>query len=262
MILKIIIYLFFILYPGPDVFGAPEALKWNEKKSTHFIIYYKKAPLDFVQSLEEMAEYYYEDITRNLGFTRYKGWSYDNRAKIYIYDDDKDYVESAKQARWSHGVADSKDKEIRTFPAAHGFFDSTLPHELGHIIFREFVGFKAEIPLWFEEGVAMYQEKAKRWGVHEIVLKAVEDGKFIPLKDLTHLQLYSNSDPELVSLFYAESASIVNYIINELGQFRFVNLCREFQKGTRRFEENFKKVYVQFKSLDDLNKAWVNYLKK
>jgi len=70
---------------------------------------------------------------------------------LNIYDNADDYVQAGKMASWSHGVASPKNKVIRTFPAAHGFFDSTLPHELGHIIFREFVGFKAQVPIWFEE---------------------------------------------------------------------------------------------------------------
>lgn len=233
--------------------------EWKERKSGHFIIYYKNAPLDFIESVEEMAEYYYEEITRNMGFTRYKSWSWDERARIYIYDDVKDFQQTGEYATWSEGVASSRQRVIRSFPAAHGFFDSTLPHEMGHIIFREFVGFKAKIPLWFEEGVAMYQEKARRWGAHEAVRQAIKDGKFMSLNDMTAIELSGRMSTEKVQIFYAESASIVNYIIDELGQQRFINLCRKLPDGDP-FEWVFSSVYVRFKDLDALNKAWVDYL--
>jgi len=198
---------------------------------------------------------------KNLGYRRRKSWTWDERAKIYIYDNADHYVESAKQARWSHGVASPKKKIIRTYPSAHGFFDSTLPHELGHIIFREFIGFKTIIPSWFEEGVAMYQEKAKRWGANETVKKSLEDGSFVPLDQLRFVRLNKNTEAKIVNLFYAESASIVYYMLSEWGHSRFVRFCRKLEDGFK-FEEALKTIYVRFKSIDRLNKAWVSYLKK
>jgi len=239
------------------VSGAQE---WKEYKKNHFIIYYKSAPLDFVQSVEDMSEYYYEEITKNLGFTRYKGWTWDERAKIYIFDDKEDFIKNGRHADWSHGVASPKEKTIHTFPASHGFFDSTLPHELGHIIFREFIGHKAKIPSWFEEGVAMYQEKAKRWGANKFVREAMEEGRFIPLPELSVMRLTKKTDQDKVILFYAESASIVNYMISELGEQRFVRFCRKLNDGDK-FERALESIYVRFKDVEKLNQAWVNYLK-
>ncbi len=241
-----------------EVLGSDQ---WNEYKGPHFIIYYKDAPDEFVHSVEKAAEQYYQEITENLGFTRYKNWTWEDRAKIYIYRDNDDYVRSSRQARWSHGAALAREKVIRTFPAAHGFFDSTLPHELGHIIFREFVGYKSDIPLWMEEGVAMNQEQAKRWGTDKIVKEAMAIGTFMPLEKLSRSRLYGNADQKMVELFYAESASVVNFMIKELGEFKFIHLCRELREGSR-FEEALHKVYLRFQNISDLNKLWVDYLKQ
>ena len=232
---------------------------WQKYSRNHFIIYYKEAPLDFVKTVHEAAERYYKEIAKNLGFTRFESWSWDERAKIYIYDDAEDYQMNAGTYKWSHGAASPSQKIIRTFPSAHGFFDSTLPHELGHIIFREFIGFKARVPLWLEEGVAMYQEKAKRWGADKAVKAAMENETFIPLKNLTYHRL-SKADQATVQLFYAESASVVYYMITELGKQRFVRLCRKLQQG-KIFDNALHLGYARFKNQDDLNKSWVKYLK-
>lgn len=256
--------LFLILTITVAVFTRPALAqedKWEEYKGQHFIIYYKDAPEDFIKSIESMAEHYYEEITQNLGFTRYKSWSWDERAKIFIYRDADDYVNNARMAKWSHGASSAKDKVIRTFPSAHGFFDSTLPHELGHIIFREFVGYKSQLPLWLDEGVAMYQEKARRWGSTKDVQEALANGTFLSLQQLTDLQLSNNSDQNLVNLFYSEAASIVYFMITQLGEYRFVNFCRELKEGNS-MEEALKVAYVRFSNLDALNKAWVDYLKQ
>jgi len=244
---------------GTNSFSARKV--WKEYRTRHFLIYHKNAPQDFIKTVEDSAERYYDEITDNLGFTRHKSWSYDRRAKIYIFNDKEDYIQGAKQMGWSHGVALSQLKIIQTFPSAHGFFDSILPHELGHIIFREFIGPYARIPLWFEEGVAMYQEKAKRWGAHQEVKKAIENGSFIPLPELSRVRLSGLSDKALVNLFYAESASFMNYFINEQGKYRFIKFCRKLKSG-KKFDQALRAVYVRFKSVEDLNKSWYRYLKK
>ncbi|MCK5581181.1 MAG: hypothetical protein KAJ18_07895 [Candidatus Omnitrophica bacterium] len=257
---KIIICMLIGMF-GFVAFSGAEEVKWEEERATHFIIYYKDAPKDFVKEVERSAEDYFDEITRNLGFTRYGGWSFDRRAKIYIYSDKEDYVASSRQAGWSSGAVNVKDKIIRTFPAAHGFFDTTLPHELGHIIFREFVGFHTPLPLWLDEGVAMFQEKAQRWGAHKEVKKVIKNGRFKSLTELSQLRLGRNSSTELVSLFYSEAASIVSYMVKELGEYRFVSFCRRLKEG-KTFEQALRSAYSRFSTIKDLNKSWVDFLKR
>ncbi len=233
---------------------------WKKDRSRHFIIFYKSAPRDFVTAVEESAEDYYDNITRNLGFVRYDTWSFDKRAKIYIYDDHQDYMRSGKYADWSNGVVSARTKTIRTFPLAYGFFDSTLPHELGHIIFREFIGFHAKVPVWFEEGVAMHQEKARRWGANRIVREAMKGGSFIPIDKLNYVRLGKDTSKEMLQIFYSESASFINFMIKKFGRYRFVRLCQKLKNGIP-FEQALKEVYGKYNSLRRLNEAWINYVK-
>jgi hypothetical protein len=132
-----------LLVAGPAFAEEP----WKEFHNSHFLVYYQDAPVTFAEDVAKEAEEEYDNIARNLGFTRYQGWTWDKRAKIYIFNDQEHYVASANPS-WSHGTTSTVNRVIRTFPTAHGFFDTTLPHELGHIIFREFVGEATAIPLW------------------------------------------------------------------------------------------------------------------
>lgn len=240
--------------------AAATAGQWNQFKASHFIIYYQDAPPDFVKEVEKSANAYYDEIARNMGFTRYKGWTWDERARIYIYNNYDHYMAESRSAGWSAGHAYTRDKVIRTFPAAHGFFDTTLPHELGHIIFREFIGENAHVPLWFEEGVAMYQEKARRWGAHRAVKEAIENKTFIPLPEFDRIRLYKDTPAETVSLYYTQAASVVNYLITGHGQTRFVRFCRQLQEG-KLFMEALRSVYARFDSLEKLNRDWIRFLK-
>ena len=256
---------FFSLWVMMSVFAAAgncaaPPVNWKEYKAQHFVIYYKNISQDFLKEVEKSAESYYYEITQNLGLVRYDHWTWEKRAKIYIYDDNEDFVKNGDQAGWAAGVASAHGKIIQTFPAAFGFFDSTLPHEMAHIIFREFVTERADVPLWFEEGVAMLQEKAKRYGVDKFVQSAMEKNEFIPLTKIHNMRLYKNSDSKDVELYYAESASVVHYMMSELGESRFVQFCRALKEGLS-FEEALGKVYYRFKTIDDLNKAWINFLK-
>jgi len=248
------------LFLTADILAAPSSQKWEEQKGQDFIIYYRDVPQDFVDTVMASAEEDFRSVTANLGISRYQGWSWDKRAVIYVYRDEEDYVQNAGQAGWSHGAALVQSKVIKTYPSAHGFFDSMLPHELGHIIFREFVGMYADVPLWFEEGVAMYQEKAKRFGSDRAVRQAVEKGQFIPLTALTDMRLYNDTDENTVQLFYAEAASVVYFLITELGEQHFHQFCRELKENTR-FEDALQKTYLRIKSVEDLNKMWLAHIR-
>ena len=233
--------------------------KWQQMKGQNFIINYRGGvPEYYVQTVMDSAEEEFKRVPGNLGISRYPNWMSDNKATIYIYSDETDYVSNGAPS-WSHGAAMVGEKVIKTFPSAHGFFDSTLPHELGHIIFREYVGVSADVPLWFEEGMAMYQEKAKRLGVNKAVEEAIKNGQFIPLSKLTNVRLHSNSDENSVQLFYSESASVVYFLITELGEWNFHKLCRELKQNTP-FAEALTKTYMRIRSFDDLNKMWMQHL--
>ena len=241
----------------PRLEASPK--EWEELKGQNFIIYYRsQVTMDFVQTTMDSAEQEFQRVTQSLGISRYQGWHWDKRAVIYIYRDSDDYTKNGG-ARWSHGSALTQQKVIKTYPSAQGFFDSLLPHELGHIIFREFIGFLAVVPLWFEEGVAMYQEKAKRWGANQDVRTAIQNGQFITLTDLTNMPLYNDSDQKTVDLFYAEAASAVYFLITEFGDQKFFYLLKELKQNTS-FETALKKNYMQIKDLSSFDKQWKRYL--
>lgn len=250
----------FLIFKNTDL-AAFDEKGWNSEKSTHFIIYYKEAPEKFVTQAVNKAEEYYKSIADNLGFTRYDFWTWDKRAKIYIYNDAQDYQESTGKPAWSGGHAYYHEKVIETYPWAGGFFDSLLPHELGHIIFREFIGAQSNAPLWLDEGVAMYQEKAKRQNIKPKLLKAIEEKKFMSLEKLSQLNIGFVEDKNVVELYYNESVNVVDYLINRFGKDNFVKLCKAL-KERKTFAQAVTEAYRAFKSLEDLNKAWLKYIKE
>ncbi len=234
--------------------------EWKEEKSTHFIIYHKGAPSEFIRETIKVAEESYNKMTEILGFTRYDFWLWERRAKIYIYSNAEEYHRFTSQPLWSSGLADYKDKIIYTYPQAAGFFDTLLVHEIGHLVFREFVGFKPHIPLCLDEGVACYMEKAKREGAERIVLEAINSNKFIPLNELVKMSCLPCLSSEKVSLFYTQSVCLVKFLIHKYGRDNFSNFCRALRDGAS-VDKALSKVYP-FRDLNELETALIRYIKK
>ncbi len=234
-----------------------------EKKSDHFIVYYKDkdVPLEFVNTVTEFAEKYYTELTGRLGFTRYDYWTWEKRAKIYVFADQESYLKATNQPGWSAGLSNYREKTIWTYPREAGYFDSLLPHEIGHIIFREAIG-EADVPLWLEEGVAQYLEQAKRLGAEKIVLAAMNHNTFVPLDKLTEIDSFGLRGQERggVDLFYAESVNVVSYLIEKFGSSAFSDFCRKL-KEHKSLDDALAFAYFDIRSLKNLSELWEAYLK-
>lgn len=250
---KYILYLLtFICVQFP---AAVQAEDWNLSKSTHFVVYYRNAPQEFIEEVKDKAEAYYQGITRDLGFLRFDFWLWDNRASIYIYDNAEEYQRGTGQPAWSAGAAMPRDKVIYAFLTEDGFFDRTLPHEMGHIIFREFVGFSnPAVPLWLDEGVAEYQESMRKGGINEFLKAAYDQGRIIPLNDLENIDPHRLSDTGMIKLFYAESVSVINYLIRHFGKDDFVFFCQSLRD--RRDMERALSYAYSLKNTRELEDGW------
>jgi len=249
-----------VFFIFPHTILAADTQKWKTAKSTHFIVHYKNAPESFIEKIIRESEDHYAKIADRLGFTRYNFWLWDNRANIYIYDDMQDYHKNTGQPTWSSGASIPRQKTIYTFPYAKNFFETVLPHEMGHIIFREFVGFdNRAIPIWLDEGVATYQENNKYSYVDRLVKETMKNRTFFDLKKLSTIQPKTIFDPSYVQVFYLESASVVSFLIKKYGKDSFMLFC-QYLRDKKDFEAALRSVYPLL-SLDELDKAWQNYIK-
>ncbi len=232
---------------------------WLTVKSTHFFVHYRNAPSDFIEDLVEKSEEYYDKIAEDLGFRRYDFWLWDNRAKIYIYDDAEEYQAQTGQPSWSIGSVVPKDKIIHAFPGVRDFFTTVLPHEMGHIIFREFVGFdNSSVPLWLDEGVARYQERARYMAASRILKRDWQEGRLISLPELSNFNPRLVNNPDSVNLFYAEAIGVVEFLIKEFGKDKFVYFCQNI-RDKKNLNSAISSTYP-FKDLLELDKAWKEYL--
>ncbi|MBU4140685.1 MAG: hypothetical protein KKA80_02195 [Candidatus Omnitrophica bacterium] len=227
---------------------------WNIKKSKHFIIYYREAPKEYISEVKRRAERYYQSITDYLGLMRFNFWTWDERCKIYLYPNRREYLRDTRSASWSRGGVHIIKKEIVTYVEKEQFFDYVLPHELGHIIFREVVGFDKRLPLWIDEAVAVLQEK-DRQSYLTAAGELAGEGRHIPLDELSQIRNYQQVSPPA---FYSESASIIGFLLEEFGRDRFIAFCRRLRDGED-WEEALLRTY-KFEDLGALEEAWLDSL--
>ncbi len=255
------------------------AQEWQEVKSEHFRVFFLKDK-EFIDKLLYDAEEYYRKIASDLGYPRYSEfWTWEKRAKIYIYPDHATFVRASGQPQWSQGMADYGKKTILGFSLSDEFLDSVLPHEMAHLIFRDFVGFKGEVPLWLDEGVAQWEEVKKRDAAKQVMKRLYEQDALLSIQDMTRLDVRNITQQDrliirstltktgekgvlflssegLVNTFYAQAASLVGFLITKYGSLDFAHFCRELRDG-KKLEEALAAAYpAHIRSLDDFEKEW------
>ena len=198
--MKIILLIFFcvnFLLPGltQDIF--------KELKGEHFIVNYYPGHISFAQKVLTHAEQYYVTIANDLGYSRYsKFWLWNNRVTIYIYPDHASYLKAAHMPSWSNGMADYKNKIIKSYFRGKGFLISILPHEITHLIFRDFVGFTGKIPLWLDEGLAQWEEPLKRKRIKYSMRDIFKRKMILPLSEMMKMDIRNIKSDNKISIRY------------------------------------------------------------
>ena len=244
----------FFLQASPCLGGIREET-WSSKKSSHFTVYYKtQGTGDYADAVLKSAEDYYETITDALGFRRFEFWTWDKTCKIYLYPSSTEYYVETRQPAWSGASVHVKEKVIQTFLNQDSFNETILPHEMTHLILREFVGYTTSLPLWLDEGIASLSEKQHDWYL-TFSRVLVKSSVFIPLEKLTEINKEGLVMP---GVFYAEAASVVSFLLETYGRDKFIDYCRKL-RDNKDWKKSLKEVYG-FQSLSEMNEKWISFL--
>ncbi|MBN1913540.1 MAG: hypothetical protein JW788_03980, partial [Candidatus Omnitrophica bacterium] len=172
---------------------------------------------------------------------------------------------------------DYTNKNIISYAWSKGFTESLLPHEMAHLIFRDFIGFKGEVPLWLDEGVAQWEEELKREKVKAAVRRLYNNNMLLYLEDMMQIDSRrlkkaegikvaqgaegpvdpaSLSEESLVRTYYIQAASLVGFLIEKYGSESFIYFCRQLRDG-KDMDEALRFAYPnQAPDLETLEKKW------
>ena len=250
--------LFLILTVNSIGFG--QGLSWKEIKGDHFIVYYMGQD-GFASNVLRKAEEYYSNIGDDLGYQRHSNfWQWENRVKIYIYPTREAFLKESGQQSWSHGYANYDQKEIGSYVWEEGFVESLLPHEITHLIFRDYVGFQGEIPVWLDEGVAQWQEPDKRAIVRQVMKQYLLTEKVYSFHDLMTIDIRNVTFAPSVQLFYVEAASIIDFFVSKYGTDQFTFFCRQLRDG-KAIDEALRFAYpTEIRDINQMEEKWKEYI--
>ena len=242
---------------------------WQHVKGKHFIVYFLTAKdRSPAEKILRLAEGYYQRIGDKIGFTRRADyWTWEQRARIVVFPDQETFVQETRQPEWATGFSDRdshvfRTRTIVTYRQEREFYDGLLPHEISHLILHDFIPDKNRIPIWFDEGVAQLFEKEKSWQAQQIMSKLARRDLFVPFSAMMHWDVRKENDSKKVTIFYAQSLSMVEFLIKKYGSGDFGRLCRQMSEG-KTFPEALRTAYTnRLNTIEEFEHKWVRYMKE
>jgi hypothetical protein len=223
---------------------------WKELDSGKVRLFYYGADQSRAQELLNAATEALSNISQQIGVTP------ERIIKIYVYNSKSDMSDALVSRSTTYdaftttlGVVISDDTLLLLGPASG--VEHTTAHELTHIVVGEATDnpFHAPIPRWLDEGLAMYNEGVLPDYNQQALQDAVRNNNLISVRSLSAY----TGDPALVDLFYAESYSIVDYLLNTYGTEKMVQLLSVFKRGSHQ-EDALQEVYGF--GLSELDARW------
>jgi len=233
---------------------------WQILKGKHFIVHYM-AKKSFAEDVLSRAEREYYRVAHDLGITRHGDfWLWNRRVRIFIHPSREAYVKATRAPKWSAGRASYQNRTITTFVGSKKFLDSVLPHEMTHLIFREFVGFESDIPLWLDEGVAQWEDRTNRDRAVSLAQRLYENNGLMPLRELTRTDVRRVPSGIKAVHFYAQAVSLVGFMIETHGASRFRTFCGHLRDG-KSMDDALRFTYPSsMRNLEELERAWRRHL--
>lgn len=156
--------------------------------------------------------------------------------KIMLYASQRDMMGALEQGsnEWTGGRSFS-DMGIVVIAAGsdasgRSFGMRAVPHELSHVILHRATDNPySSLPPWLDEGLAMYAEGPQEASYGRALSQAISANKLISLRSLSSS---FPADADQAHLSYAESYSVVKYIIDKYGRTGMGKLLQVFAQGT------------------------------
>ena len=185
---------------------------WKTVASEGVRIHYYGASDSFAQSMLDAGE---EGLRRN---EQQAGMKPDIPVEIYIYPSYEEMRDAILyEPQWTGGLAYSDFSIIIMGTSGDAAFDkATVIHEVTHILVGRnaftCIGF---IPTWLNEGLAVYNEGPLDQSMQAQFDIALRDDTFFPVRTLGG---NFSEIPEKALLSYAQSYSVVKFMIETYGQ--------------------------------------------
>lgn len=226
-----------------------ERYPWQERTTRNVTIYWYEGDETFGDALMDTTTTALDKLQHELGAEIV------HPVKIYIYANTSDMYSAmqSNEVEWVGGQANlGLGVIIGTIaPGDTAEIGRLIPHELSHLVLAQATENPyGGVPLWLHEGLSVYNQNTVEYTFHILVNDAAETRALIPLEALASS---FPTDPSQAALSYAESYSVVTYLIDTYGPEGMHKLVSAFDTGMT-VEEALQEAFGL--SVEQLDRQW------
>ena len=229
-----------------------ERYSWDSLTEGKVTIYWYEGGQSFAQELMTTAHQALARLTEDTGAYLEKP------VKIYIYANSQDLQGAMIYPQeWTGGVAFTRFGiiAIGIAPDILGWGKRAIAHELAHLVIHQMtLNPYGDLPTWLDEGLAMYAEGGVTLEYVAYLNKAIAEDSLISVRSLS--SPFSAYAEEAV-LSYAQSYSLVEFLISNYGQSKMLELLNIFRQGST-YDGALEQVYGF--DMDGLDTLWRDYI--
>jgi hypothetical protein len=205
-------------------FFQDDRFEWQEMTTANLTAYYYSGDEARVATILEIGAASMAQISALLGTTvdfPVRLWVYETAIEMQpaIVSSDSDTSITLGEVYYSDTAAVSLDSSQPL---------DIVRHELAHIVVgAATMDHLRGVPTWLNEGTAVYAQNARLPGFDEALAVAIRRDRALPFSSLSSASLTSTE----TSLFYAQSWSVVTYLVDTYGAEKFRELYAAFARA-------------------------------
>ena len=215
------------LGPEASVLVSDERFEWNVRESDRLRLHWYSGGADFATRALSVGE---NGVTHAEDFM---GLHLPSKVDIFVYADEvpfRDAIgsgspENAAGVPFS-GIA-TLFALIRPEQIDSSWVGNVVPHELTHLVLGAGIGPGVQVPLWLNEGLAVYLSTGNTDADRQMVRDAVHNGTLVPLDGLAG-NFPTNAQGDRSIAAYAEAVSAVDFMERTYGQPKIATLIGGF----------------------------------
>lgn len=197
----------------------------KEQQSLHFEV--RSYDAETARQVSRLAEDDYERIMRDTGLYSFLGG---RPYPVTVYGDRSEYLAKTRMPEWSGGAAAGNTLVTYVGPQ----LESTLAHELTHVLFYEAFGARASDLRWLNEGLAVYEETQGR--ISEVDARALAGARArVVAMPMPFVQMFAfvpaTEKERLVDAWYLQASDVVRFMVERGGRLGFSIFLRRLREG-------------------------------
>jgi hypothetical protein len=210
---------------------------WDILTEDDVTLFWYRGELSFAQALLDAANGALERLARDTGAYL------EQPVAVYVYASSKELRDAMLYPQeWTGGIAFPAYGivAIGVEPANLAWGKSAIAHEMAHLLtYQMTFNPYADIPTWLDEGLSMYAEGDLPIDFKSSLAKAISEDSLISVQTIS-----SNfpTNVEEAMLSYAESYSLVEFLIDRYGREKMLHLLSIFKQGSS-YDDALLEVY-------------------